>query len=52
MDDETKETLKKLDERLAAESKRIDRMRDVIFSYLEYGSAIGLSSVKANLKNV
>jgi len=41
--------LKRVEEIL---NKRIDKIKDVLYSYLEYGSSIGLSSIKANLKSV
>jgi len=54
------EDVKKIFEELQREIKvvfetvnaRINKLREVIFNYLEAGSSIALSSVKANLKSV
>jgi len=49
MIEELAKSVKTLEETTTA---RINKFRDVVYSYLEYGSSMGLSSVKANLKNV
>ena len=56
MDDEILAKLQQLDVKLdvlrKAMDSRIDKIKDVVFNYMEAGSSISLASVKANLKSV
>lgn len=56
MDDEISskfnEISAKLDVLKKAMDFRIDKIKDVVFAYMEAGSSISLATVKANLKSV
>ena len=44
--------MKMIDIKIEQMKERIDKLREIIFAYMEAGSNIALSSVKANLKSI
>jgi uncharacterized Zn finger protein len=56
MDKETETILMKIEERLThletALAARLERLKSVIYAYLEADSSMALSSIKANLKTI
>jgi len=52
MDDETREAIQILQERMDRQAARIDALAKIIYNYLEAGSSMALAGVKAQLKSV
>jgi hypothetical protein len=56
MEEDTKKAIEDMQRKveifLNALNERMNKLRDVIYNYLEASSNIGLSSIKANLRSI